>query len=105
MRFTVIYQNIPDRRRQAINLVSQAIAQNVDLSITPINHPVCKVVGRWPDSQTLLNLPISMQCEEIEYVDKDFKTLRLQVIDVEVIVEKEPVKEPEVKLEVKPEGT
>lgn len=101
MRFTVIYQNVPDRRRHAINLISQAIAQNVDLSTTPVNHPLCQVRGTWPDSQTLLNLPMNMQCEEIEYVDKDFKTLRLQIIDVEVIVEKEPVKEPEIKPEEK----
>ena len=88
MRFVVIYKNSPEIRNHVLNVLTQVLSQNVNLEQTPVNHPLCQIRPSWPDMQSLLNLPLNMQCEQIEYAEGKFNTVRQNVIDIEVIVTK-----------------
>ena len=89
MRFTVIYRNDKAIRDQVIPLLLSAIQQGNDLEKVSVNHPLFSVQSAWPDARALLNMPMNVQCEEIDFVDGSIRTTRLQVIDVEAIVTEE----------------
>ena len=91
MRFTVIYRNDQAVREQVIQLLLSVIHQGNDLEKVPINHPLCSVQRYWPDTRTLVNLPLNMQCEEIDFIDGSIRTNRLQVIDVESVAVMEEI--------------
>jgi hypothetical protein len=88
MRFTIIYKNDPNIRGHVINLLTQMGRQGMNLSQN-ISHPLCNIRAFWPDMPTLFNLPMNMQCEELEYIEGNFHPIRQLVIDVEVIVKTE----------------
>lgn len=87
MRFAAFYVNNGDARTQALQHIYGALFGGMDLSTVPLTIPAVRTVPDWPDLKTLVNLPLNMQCEWLEYKDKNLTTLRLLVIDVEVVTE------------------
>lgn len=86
MRFTVIYRNDKAVREQVIALLLSAIQQGNDFEKVSLQHPLCSVQSFWPDVKTLVNMPLNMQCEEIDFINGSIRTSRLQVIDIEAVV-------------------
>ena len=86
MKFTVLYENTEERRNHVLNFLKHLIDQKVDLTQTPIDHPVCSVRPSWPNPKDLLNLPLIIQCEELELKEGNFVSCRRLVIDVSVEV-------------------
>lgn len=94
MKFVVLYENTDERRNHVLNLLKQVIGQNTDLSRATIDHPICSVRPVWPEDESLLSLPLNIQCEEMEYKEGEFVSFRKLVVDAEFVVEekKEEVK-------------
>ncbi len=97
MYFAAFYPNDGNARTQALQHIYAALYQGTDLSTTPLTIPAVRTVPFWPDAKTLVQLPLQTQCEWFDYRDGKLSTIRLLVIDVDVIVE--AVQEPEAKPE------
>ena len=87
MHFAAFYVNDGNARTQALQHIYAALFDGMDLGTVPLTVPAVRTVPSWPDMKTLANLPLNMQCEWLEYKDKNLTTLRLLVIDVEVVTE------------------
>jgi hypothetical protein len=85
MHFVAFYRNDGDIRTQALQLIYTAINGGMDLGVTPLTLPAVRTIPTWPDMRTLANLPLTTQCEWLEYQEGKLTTLRLLVIDVEVV--------------------
>lgn len=88
MKFTVIYQNQDHIRQMVCQTLLQAIGQGIDLEQKPISTPFFSTRKRWPDIQELMNIPLSHQCEEYKYDGKQLNSIRLLIMDAEIIESK-----------------
>lgn len=87
MRFTCVYRNEKPIRDNVIALLLSAISQGHQLNVNAISHPLFHTRLTWPTAQERLSIPIEYQCEEIEYVEGSIRTLQMNTIDIEAIVE------------------
>lgn len=87
MQFAAFYINEGNARTQALQHIYGALHGGIDLGVTPITVPAVRTIPSWPDMKTLTNLPLNMQCEWLEYKEGVLTTVRLLVMDVEVITE------------------
>lgn len=76
-------------RDQIIPVLMDVLSKGNDLGKSNVNHPLFSTRPWWPDMQTLFNLPLNVQCEELDFAEGSLRTTRIQVIDVEVVVIKE----------------
>lgn len=84
MRFVIIYRNRPDIRQHVEQILRQGIAQGVAFHIQPQNTPIFQTRPFWPTTSELMSLPMTHQCEEVEFKDDKFVTIHQMVIDIEV---------------------
>jgi hypothetical protein len=91
MRFTILYPNQPEVRTIVHGSILQALKQGMDLSKQSANGPNFQTRPSWPNISELMTIPLSIQVEEVELVDDSLKSLRVNIIDAEII---EIVKEP-----------
>lgn len=92
MRFTVLFQNNEGSRNQTMAVLTQVCQQGRDLSTQPVQTPWFQTLTSWPDSPTLLNIPLSHQLEELEWANNALTIVRRLVNDVEAQVEKPEIK-------------
>lgn len=90
MIFTIIYKNAPDVRAEVIKTLGEAIKAGHDLSQQQVRGNNFQTATGWPNLQSLTNLPLDVQCEELEYKDDKFEIRRVLVVDVEVKIEETP---------------
>ena len=80
----IIYHHSTERRKHALAVVRSLMAQGMDVNQPQnFNHPIVMIRDSWPDKKTAYNLPLSFQCEEIQFVDGDFRSVRTSIVDVE----------------------
>lgn len=87
MRFTVIYINEKSIRDKVISLLISAITQGLKLNERGIMHPIFLTQPRWPIIEIIERIPLHVQCEEMEYLEGSLRTLRVNTVDVEVVIE------------------
>lgn len=85
MRFTVIYQNTVAIRDKVVALLLSAVQQGHDLSKAEITHPLFSLLSEWPGLKAMVNLPLNVQCEQMDLIDGSIRTVRVLVIDVETV--------------------
>jgi hypothetical protein len=89
MKFCLLYRNIPEARETAVNEVIAAIKQGISFEQSPIRTPIFHSLPQWPSTRVLVNLPLWLQCEEVEYKDDKLTTTRRLVNDIETEVVKD----------------
>ena len=90
MKFAIFYQNNPEARGRAMQVVQAAINQKIDLSVTPVNHPFGRIVPSWPSMASLAGLQPTDQCEHMEIKDGAIHSVKLSTIDIEATVQLAP---------------
>lgn len=83
MRFVVLYPNQAEVRTQVIQHLHQAANKSFDFTQGRLRTPFFQTFPSWPRIDQLDRLPLWIQVEELEYVNKEFRVLRSLVIDID----------------------
>lgn len=84
MRFVVLYNNRSDVRA---TVFEQILANHtkVNFAAQLVKTHLFQTKLFWPSTAEILNLPMNIQCEEIEIKDGKINSLKTSTIDVEAI--------------------
>jgi hypothetical protein len=86
MKFVLIYPNSDKVRSHIIGWINHVTSQGVDLSNQVINQANFQIRPSWPAVRELIQFPLEMQCEEVEWSSPELTCRRKLVIDVESYV-------------------
>jgi len=89
MIFTIFYNNRPDIRENAIKLLLDGIRQGYNFAVQNANTPFFTSQPNWPNNKDIFNLPLNIQCEELEFSENNLISRRMLVIDSDFIIKPE----------------
>lgn len=85
MRFVIMYRNQPRARELVEKWVLASAEQGAQFHAQNYDAPFVQTRTAWPNLAQSYNIPLGIQCEEVEIVDGKLISLRLLVIDVESV--------------------
>jgi hypothetical protein len=78
MRFVISYINHPRMRGLIETFISRMVEHGYDFSQTTFQSQILQIMPVWPVG----DIPLNVQCEEVEFKNGKLESLRVLVIDV-----------------------
>ena len=90
MKFTLIYENKEEIRKQIEEMVLGSFRLGFNFSEHNVTHNLFQSVTQWPTREELSRLKFNIQVEMVEIKDGELISLRKLITDVEEIKSAEP---------------